>query len=156
MKLKLVIVGKDKNEPIVDASVELWARVGRYFPTELHEVKEEPAKSSTPIARVRAVEAERLQKVIGAQDHVVVLDERGKEHTSLELSQKLGRWANEGRQCVTFVIGGPNGLDPDFVRGAREQWALSRLTLPHRIARLIVAEQLYRACTILRNEPYHK
>jgi 23S rRNA (pseudouridine1915-N3)-methyltransferase len=156
VKLRLVVVGKDKNEPIVDASGEYLARLSRYFPAELVEVKEEPARASTPIARVRAVEAERIQKALGKDDWVIALDEHGKEIGSVDLAKKLERFANEGKQAVSFVIGGPNGLDPDFTKRAREIWSLSKLTLPHRIARLIVCEQLYRAATILRKEPYHK
>lgn len=156
MKLKLVIVGRDKNDPLVEASMEYVGRVERYFPIEVVEVKEEPAKASTPVPRVRALEAERIRKVIGPDELVVALDERGRQHDSVELSNKLVRWANEGHKCITFVIGGPNGHDPEFVQNARESWALSRLTLPHRLARLILAEQLYRACTIMRKEPYHK
>jgi 23S rRNA (pseudouridine1915-N3)-methyltransferase len=156
VKLRVILVGRDKNDPIVEASNEYLARIQRYYPVELVEVKEEPAKSSTPLARVLALEAERLKKSFGANDWIVALDERGKQHSSPELANKLQKWGNEGRQAITFVIGGPNGLDPEFVRRANEQWALSRLTLPHRLARLIVLEQLYRACTILRGEPYHK
>jgi 23S rRNA (pseudouridine1915-N3)-methyltransferase len=155
VKLRLVVVGRDKNDPIVDKAGEFLDRLARYFPLELVEVKEEPARASTPIARVKAVEAERIQKAIGAGDWVIALDERGKEVTSIDLAKKLERFASEGK-TVTFVIGGPNGLDPDFAKRAREVWSLSKLTLPHRIARLIVAEQLYRAATIIRGEPYHK
>lgn len=156
MKLKLVIVGRDKNDPLVEASLEYLKRIERYFPMELVELKEEPAKASMPVPRVKAVEAERIRKALGPDDYLVALDERGKEHTSVELASRLSRYANEGRQTIAFVIGGPNGLDAELVKSAKETWALSRLTLPHRLARLILAEQLYRACTILRNEPYHK
>lgn len=156
MKLRLIAVGKDKNEPIVDAANEYLERVRRHFPVELVEVKEEPARSSTPIARVRAVEAERIERALNRDDWWIALDERGKEIGSIDLAKKLERFSNEGKQSVSFVIGGPNGLDPDFTKRAREIWSLSKLTLPHRIARLIVCEQLYRAVTIMRGEPYHK
>lgn len=156
MKLKLIAVGRDKNEPVCQAASVYLDRLAHYFPAELLEVKEEPARASAPLARVREVEAERIRKVLGADDWVIALDERGKEMSSIDLANRLSRWSGEGKQSVAFVIGGPNGLDPEFVREAKERWSLSKLTLPHRIARLIVAEQLYRACTILRGEPYHK
>ena len=156
MKLRLIVVGKDKNEPILEAANEYLSRLERRLPVELVEVKEEPARASTPIARVREVEAERIEKALGKDDFLIALDERGKEIGSLDLAKKLERFLNEGKQAVSFVIGGPNGLDPNFTKRAREVWSLSKLTLPHRIARLIVCEQLYRASTILRGEPYHK
>lgn len=156
MKLRLIVVGRDRAEPILDAAQVYLERLRRHFPVELVEVKEEPARGSTPIARIRSSEAERLRKALGADDHLVALDERGRALSSVELAERVGRWANEGKQVVSFVIGGPNGLDPGLVASARETWSLSRLTLPHRIARLIFAEQLYRAATILRGEPYHK
>jgi 23S rRNA (pseudouridine1915-N3)-methyltransferase len=156
VKLRVVVVGKDKNEPMCEAAREYVARIARYIPAELVEVKEEPAKASTPLARVRQVEAERLDKALGQGDYLIALDERGKEMTSLELARRIERFANEGRQSIAFVIGGPGGLDPEFVRRAKETWALSKMTLPHRVARLMLAEQLYRACTIMRGEPYHK
>jgi 23S rRNA (pseudouridine1915-N3)-methyltransferase len=157
VRLRLIIVGKDKNEPIIEAANGYCERIGRYFPFDLVEVKEEPAKASTPIARVKALEAERIERALGESDHVIALDERGKEQTSVELANRIKKWANEGRSAIVFVVGGPNGLDPEFIqKRARETWALSRMTLPHRIARLILAEQLYRACTIMRGEPYHK
>lgn len=156
MKLRLLAVGKDKHEPMNQAAAEYVARVAHYYPCELVEVKEEPARASTPVARVRAVEAERLGKAAGEGALLVALDERGKQLSSPELADRLARWAGEGRALVCFAIGGPNGLDPDFVQRAHERWSLSRMTLPHRLARLMLAEQLYRACTIIRGEPYHK
>lgn len=157
MRLRLIIVGKDKNEPIIEAAQVYVERIARYFPIDVVELKEEPAKASTPVARVKQVEAERIEKALADGEHAVALDERGKELTSIDLSNRLKKWANEGRSSVAFIIGGPNGLDQEFVqKRAKETWALSRMTLPHRIARLILAEQLYRACTIMRGEPYHK
>jgi 23S rRNA (pseudouridine1915-N3)-methyltransferase len=156
MKLRLIVVGRDRNEPICDQAAEYIGRIGRYYPAELVELKEEPAKASTPVDRVRKMEAERLRKAIGESDHLVALDEHGKELSSIDIARRIERYGNEGKQAVSFVIGGPNGLDPQFLREAKEIWSLSKMTLPHRIARLILAEQLYRACTIIRGEPYHK
>src|SRR5688572_231578 len=113
MRLKLIIVGKDRGDPLCDAADEYLRRVERYFPTQLVEVKEGPAKSATPVVRIKTTEAERIQKAIGVDDWLIALDEHGKELTSVELANKLGKWANEGKQTITFVIGGPNGLDPE-------------------------------------------
>jgi 23S rRNA (pseudouridine1915-N3)-methyltransferase len=152
----MVVVGRDRRDPLVLVADEYLERIRHYFPIELVEVREEPAKASTPVERVRLLEAERLERALAPGELVIALDERGASLGSVELAEKLGRWAREGLGSVALVIGGPNGLDPAWVARARERWSLSRLTLPHRMARLVLAEQLYRACTILRGEPYHK
>jgi 23S rRNA (pseudouridine1915-N3)-methyltransferase len=86
---------------------------------------------------------------------VVALDERGSEYTSVELARRVERWLHAGRD-VALVIGGADGLSVDAMARAGEKLALSRMTLAHRLARLVLVEQLYRAMTILRGEPYHK
>jgi 23S rRNA (pseudouridine1915-N3)-methyltransferase len=156
VKLRLVVVGRDKRDPLCLAAGEYLERIAHHFPVELVEVKEEPARSSTPVDRVRAAEAERIRRAIGEGAFVIALDERGKELRSTEIADRLRRFSNDGRALVAFAIGGPEGLDPGFQKEANETWSLSKLTLPHRMARLVLAEQLYRACTILRGEPYHR
>lgn len=155
MKLRIVIVGKDRGDPLCAAADEYLGRLQHYHPVALVEVKEEPARASTPVDRVRQLEAERIQKTLAPGDVLIALDERGKQLTSPELAQKLSSWSLEGRSVV-LVIGGPNGLDPQLLASAKERWSLSKMTLPHRLARLVLCEQLYRAATILRGEPYHK
>ena len=156
MKLRLIVIGKDKNDPLCTVADGYLERLSHSFPCTLVELKEEPARASMPVDRVRALEAERIKKALLPGERVIALDERGKEQTSVELSKRLGTWAQEGRSAVALIIGGPNGLDPVLVASADERWALSKLTLPHRLARVLIAEQLYRAATILRGEPYHK
>jgi 23S rRNA (pseudouridine1915-N3)-methyltransferase len=156
MKLRVVAVGRDKRDPLCEAALGFLERVSHTFPAEMVEVREEPARGSTPIDRVKREEAARLKKALGAGDWVIALDPRGKELSSEEIAQRLQRYANEGRQTISFLIGGPLGLDAGLIAEAKERWSLSKLTLPHRLARLVLAEQLYRGCTILRGEPYHK
>ena len=156
MKLVVVIVGRDRSDPIVAASDDYLARLQHYFPAQVVEVKEEPAKKGRAIDVVKRAEAERIAKAIPDGALIVALDERGKAQGSEALAKKLERWRDEGIKHVALVIGGPNGLDAELLRGARERWSLSSLTLPHRIARLVLMEQLYRAGTILRGEPYHR
>jgi 23S rRNA (pseudouridine1915-N3)-methyltransferase len=156
VKLRLIIVGRDRNDPIVQAADEYVERIRRYFPIEVVEVKEEPLRKGTPIDRVKRAEAERIQNALKEGEHLVLLDEHGKQHTSEEVAKRLSTFSRDGIGNIAFVVGGPVGLDPEFLRTAKEKWSLSKMTLPHRIARLILAEQLYRACTILRGEPYHK
>lgn len=154
MKLRIIAIGRDRNDPLAQLASEYVGRISRYYPAELVELKEEPARANTPIDRVRRVEAERIEKALGSE-RLIVLDERGKALTSKDVAGRIERWSMEG-QSVAFVVGGPGGLDRSLMKRADEKWCLSAMTLPHRLARVLIAEQLYRACTILRGEPYHK
>ncbi|MFO0725697.1 MAG: 23S rRNA (pseudouridine(1915)-N(3))-methyltransferase RlmH [Myxococcota bacterium] len=156
MKIQIVVVGKDRGDPLVEAADEYVERLKRAFPATVVEVREEPATRQNPLDRVRSVEAERIQKALADGAYLVALDEGGVEHRSTEIADRLKKLQLEARPVVSFVIGGPNGLDPALLKSAKERWSLSRLTLPHRLARLVLAEQLYRASTILRGEPYHR
>jgi 23S rRNA (pseudouridine1915-N3)-methyltransferase len=105
--------------------------------------------------RARAAEARRILALLSPRDYVVALDEHGAEPTSVELA----RWLEERHAAglaLTFVIGGPDGLDAAVLARAQFRWALSRLTLPHALARVVFAEQLYRAATVLAGHPYHR
>jgi 23S rRNA (pseudouridine1915-N3)-methyltransferase len=106
-------------------------------------------------AAARRAEGERILALLGSRDYVVALDERGAEPTTLELA----RWLEErrmGGQPVTFIIGGPDGLAAEVLERAQYRWALSKLTLPHGLVRVVLAEQLYRAATVLAGHPYHR
>lgn len=156
VRLRVVVVGKDRGDPLLTAADAYLDRVKHYMPVELVEVKEVPLKKGSAVEQVKAEEAKRLEKVLAPDELRVVLDERGQLLSSEELAGRVDRWMQDGLRSVALVIGGPSGLDPAFMRQARERWALSRMTLPHRMARLLLSEQLYRAFTILRGEPYHK
>jgi 23S rRNA (pseudouridine1915-N3)-methyltransferase len=116
-------------------------------------VPEARRHAGTP--RAKEEEAEALLARVGARDHVVALDERGKAYTSVELARRLAAWMEGGRD-VALLVGGPDGLAEAVLARAGERLSLSRLTLAHRLARLVLVEQLYRAFTILRGEPYHR
>ena len=107
-----------------------------------------------PVGRVKADEEKRLLERIG-NDYLVALDERGKSLTTLQLAKWLGERQQDGRN-LTFVIGGPDGLGPNVLLKAALRWSLSALTFPHAMVRVILAEQLYRAHSVLQNHPYHR
>src|SRR5262245_34369156 len=154
MKKPIVAVGK-RQPPWVDAAVTDY--LGRFpsdFEVHLVEVKPE-ARSGQPIERILAAEAQRLQAATGQSTVVVALDERGKDWTTTQLAEHLSAW-RDASERVAFVIGGPDGLDSDFKRAARVQLRLSSMTLPHALARVLLAEQLYRAWSILSHHPYHR
>jgi 23S rRNA (pseudouridine1915-N3)-methyltransferase len=107
-----------------------------------------------PVGRAKADEEKRLLKAIG-DDYLAALDEHGKSLTTLQLSRWLAERQQDGRN-LTFVIGGPDGLGPAILVKAALRWSLSPLTFPHAMVRVILAEQLYRAHSVLQNHPYHR
>jgi len=153
MKVRVLAVGRDRSGLYAPAAAEYAARLGRYVRFELVELPEARKHAGTP--RAKEEEGASLLARIDPREHVVALDERGKEHTSVELARRVEAWLGAGRD-VALVIGGSDGLSPEVLERAGEKVALSRLTLAHRLARVVLLEQLYRAMTILRGEPYHK
>ncbi len=153
MRLRILAVGRDRSGLYQPALEEYAKRIARYARVEVVEVPEARKHAGTP--RAREEEAETLLARLGERERLVALDERGKEHSSVELARRLASWLEGGRD-VALVIGGSDGLAEAVLARAEERLSLSRLTLAHRLARLVLLEQLYRAFTILRGEPYHK
>lgn len=156
MKFRIIVVGKYRNDPLVEAADDYLKRIGRYVSVELVEVKETPRVRSVPDAKVKAEEAQRIRLALQPSERVIALDERGRTLTTLDVSGRLNRWMESAVRSVAFVVGGPSGLDPELLQRADERWSLSPLTLPHRLARVLLLEQIYRGLTILRGAPYHK
>lgn len=152
MKFHIVVVGKPRSGPIAEATSDYERRASRYWPLEVHEVRGEPAHHPDPTLVVRR-EGERLLE--RASGTIVACDERGVGMTSTAFADFLQRLREQAGD-VSFVIGGAFGLD-EAVRGrATRLLSLAPWTLPHELARLVLAEQFYRAGTIIRGEPYHK
>lgn len=146
--MTVLAVGKLKDSWVREGCAEYSQRIQRHLPLEIVEAKDNRALDGHLGGRSARREAGRQR--------VVVLDEQGREPTSQELSSRLAKWMNEGLAGVTFVVGGADGLPAATLARADEKLALSRLTLPHRLARLLLLEQLYRALSIIRGEPYHR
>lgn len=153
MKLRVVSIGKDRSGLYQPAIEEYAGRLSRYVKFELVELPEARRHAGTP--RAKEEEGATLLGAVDARERVIALDERGKEWTSVELARRVQGWLEGGRD-VALVLGGSDGLAAEVLARAEEKLALSRLTLQHRLARLVLVEQLYRAMTILRGEPYHK
>jgi len=156
VKLRLVCVGK-VAEPSLRAGVEEFAaRIGRYLPLMVVELKEEKGGGKKGDPRyLREREGERILEKVPAGAYVVVLDERGDAFTSEEFSALLGRHMVQGTPEMTLIIGGPYGLSEAVRRRADLLLSLSSMTFTHQMARFFLLEQIYRGLTILRNEPYH-
>jgi 23S rRNA (pseudouridine1915-N3)-methyltransferase len=154
MKLHIVAVGTRQPSWAQAVIDDYLGRLPADFAVTVKEVKPEP-RQGQPVERLLLAEAERLRAALPAGAAVVALDERGKDWSTSQLAQELQRWRDEA-QPVAFAIGGPDGLAPSFKRDARLQLRLSSLTLPHALARVLLAEQLYRAWSLLANHPYHR
>lgn len=146
MRLRVVSVGRDRSHLFEPAVQEYVTRLRRHHDLELVELKEQGSREK---------EGELLLEKVSPREVLVCLDERGKLLASPELAERLGRWRDESREVV-FAIGGDEGHGDAVRKRADLVWSLSKLVLPHRLARVVVVEQLYRAFTILRGEPYHK
>lgn len=134
------------------AAEEYTKRLRRYCRLEIVEVREGGGES----AATRLAESTAILKALEGCDVRVLLDERGTALDSIEMSASLDRWANASLPHIGLAIGGASGHDDILRRTCGVSWSLSRLTLPHELARVLLFEQLYRSMTILRGEPYHK
>jgi len=140
----------------VAAGVDAYRkRLPPHIKLELIEIPPGQRSARGPVTAAVEKEAEQLLKRTGRADTVIAMDERGKEWSSVELAEQMRGW-QESASHVAFLIGGPDGLADACRRRAAAVWSLSRLTLPHGLARVVLAEQLYRACTILQGHPYHR
>lgn len=154
MKIIVATVGKVRHPALREAVAEYERRAARYWPLSACEVREERG-ATLPATTVREREGERLLDVARTPCHVVACDVGGAAMTSEAFAEWLHR-RREGAVDVCFVIGGAHGLSPAVIAAASTRLSLAPWTLPHELARLVLAEQLYRAGTIVRREPYHK
>jgi 23S rRNA (pseudouridine1915-N3)-methyltransferase len=155
MKISLWSIGK-AHEAYIKAGVEEFTkRIGRYYPVEWQIIN--PPKNAGLLAPVdlKKKEGALLLSMLKQEDYLVALDEHGKGLTSEKLGELIQQRADTGIRQLIFLIGGAYGIDPEVLKRAQFTWSLSQLTFPHQLVRLILAEQVYRACTIQRNEKYH-
>ena len=153
--MTLAVVGKPRHASLAAAIEDYETRASRYWTFAVHEVKEETARAGTSAALVRQREGERLRARVGAGARLIACTVDGAAHSSEQFAAWLGRERDADRD-IAFAIGGAYGLSDELVAGANATLSLAPWTLPHELARLVLAEQLYRAGSILRGEPYHK
>ena len=159
--MKFLILAVGQRAPAwVSAGFEDYARrMPREMPLHLVEIRLEPRHSASPspaqIERVLTREADRLRAATPADSVTLALDEQGRALSTPGLAQLIATWRTEGRDVV-FMIGGADGLAPQLKRSARLMLSLSAMTLPHQLVRVILAEQLYRAVSLLQGHPYHR
>jgi 23S rRNA (pseudouridine1915-N3)-methyltransferase len=155
MRVRLVAVGTRAPGWVRDACEDYITRLGSRLPVSLTEIGSSPRSGPASARRAVAREGERVLAALRREDYVVALDERGTEFSTRELAAWLKERMQEGED-LAFVIGGPDGLAPEVLARSALRWSLSRLTLPHMLVRVVLAEQLYRAHSLLAGHPYHR
>lgn len=155
--MKLIVAAVSARPPawVVAGWDEYAKRMPRELPLELLEIKPEPRTTGKTAEAMMTLEAARIDARLPAGCRRVALDERGDAPTTRQLAERLAKWMASGDD-VAFIIGGPDGLDPRVRNTAHETMRLSSLTLPHALVRVILAEALYRAASVLDNHPYHR
>ena len=158
MNITILAVGKLKDRFFEEGCQEYARRLARYCAFSVREAADEKAPETLSPAQelqVKEREGKRLLSLLDPRDHVIALTVTGKAYTSEAMAARIGRLRDEGKN-VSFLIGGSLGLSKEAVDRADEELSLSQLTLPHRLARLVLLEQLYRSFKILHHETYHK
>lgn len=155
MTLELIVIGKTDSEEVA-ALVGMYARrVNHYCKFTVTTLPDVRGTRSMTVRQQRTAEGEAILRQLSQGDYVVLLDERGEEMRSVEFALWLQKRLNSGVKRLVLVIGGPYGFSDEVYARADAKLSLSRMTFSHQIVRAIFAEQIYRAFTILRNEPYH-
>ena len=154
MKTLLILVGKTTNKHFVAGINDYVERIGHYMPFSITTIQELKNAKSLSEDQQKEREGELIMKQLQASDTVVLLDEHGSQMRSIEFASWLQKVQNSARRLV-FVIGGPYGFSPALYQRANQKISLSPMTFSHQMVRLVFTEQIYRACTILKGEPYH-
>ena len=154
MKTLLILVGKTNDKHFQAGISDYAERISHYMPFDIVTIPELRNTKSLSEEQQKTAEGELILKQIQTSDTVVLLDEHGKELRSVDFARWLSQKQQTARRLV-FVIGGPYGFSPDVYARANEKLSLSQMTFSHQMVRLIFTEQLYRACTIIKGEPYH-
>jgi 23S rRNA (pseudouridine1915-N3)-methyltransferase len=151
VRVTIAAVGRDRSGPTRDLFEEYCRRCP--WPIRLLEI---PSRTAGTPERRRAEEADRLFSAVPRGAALIALDEDGRALSSRAFSTNVAAWQRQGRNELAFLVGGPDGLDPTLIERADLVLSLGRMTWPHRLVRVLVAEQLYRAATILAGHPYHR
>lgn len=155
MKVFFAVVGKTREKYIREGVNDYTGRIRKYVPFEYVELQGAKLAGARGEEMVREKESAAVLKFLSQKDCVVLLDEHGEPYSSADLALFLQKKMNSGIRSLVFIAGGPYGFGIDVLHKADNRLSLSRMTFSHQMVRLIFLEQLYRAFTILRNEPYH-
>lgn len=155
MRINLICIGKTDDKEIVSLMKYYLPRIPKHWNFELMEIPDvKNAKNLTP-DQLKKEEAKLFQNNIDASDLVIILDEKGKQFTSREFSEKIDFWMGNSVKKIHFLVGGAYGFSEEIYSRANEKISLSKMTFTHQMIRLFFVEQIYRAATILQGKPYH-
>lgn len=155
MKILFLVVGRTVDKRLTSLIDEYAERVKHYIPFDMEVVPELKNTKSLTAEQQKEREGELIRKQLREGDFVVLLDEGGREFRSMEFASYLEKKQSQVARRLVFIVGGPYGFSPDIYKLAREKVSLSKMTFSHQMVRLFFVEQIYRAMTILRGEPYH-
>ena len=155
MKITLAVVGKISGGYLKQGIDDYTNRLSHYLPFNIQYIADAKSTKNLTEAQQKKQESKNILAAIDKSDYVVLLDEHGKEFTSMEFSRYIDKKMTTVSKRLVFVVGGPYGFDEDVYARANEKTSLSKMTFSHEMIRLIFTEQLYRAMTILNGEPYH-
>lgn len=156
MKLRFIWGGSHADKELSEAVERYLQRIRHFFPLEVVEVPPERGRQSQSDVAIMRAQSARLMAAIPDRAHTIVLDERGQSFDSVKFARRLERLTIDSPHGISFVLGGDVGFDDSVRQRADMLLSLSAMTLPHQIARVVLVEQIYRACTLMRNIPYHK
>ena len=155
MKISFWSVGKNNEIYVKEGVEDFTRRISRYFKAEWNIIPMPKNSGILPEMELKKKEGEAIMQLLTKDDYLVALEERGKQLSSEGLAEFIQARANESTKKIIFLIGGAYGIDEQVLKRANFKWSLSQLVFPHQLVRLILSEQVYRACTILKNEKYH-
>jgi len=155
MKIVLLTIGKTREKYVMEGISQFQKRLKHYCFFEIIEIPNIRNAKNLSISELIKKEGKLILKTLQNSDYMLLLDEKGKRSSSIEFSKKLQNWMLSGKKCLVFVVGGSYGFSDEVYKRANEKLSLSKMTFSHQMVRLFFIEQLYRAYTILSNEPYH-
>jgi len=155
LKITLLSIGKPHDSNLKQAIEDFTKRISNYFPVEWLVIAPPKNAGVLSMEDLKKAEGSLITQQLTKDDYLILLDERGKNISSPELANQIQQRGNESTKRIVFVIGGAFGVDETVFKKANYVWSLSKLVFPHMIVRLVLAEQIYRACSIIRNEKYH-
>ena len=155
MVIHFIVVGQKMPKWVLEGYAEYTKRLPKSCSIKLVELPMAIRGKTSSVETNKQQEAKRIEAVIPKGAKIIVLDEHGKQTTTLQFSEKLKDWLGSG-QDIALIVGGPDGLSEEVLQKAEWKWGLSKLTLPHPMVRILVAEQVYRAWSVLQNHPYHR
>jgi 23S rRNA (pseudouridine1915-N3)-methyltransferase len=155
MKIVLITIGKTNEKYLIEGISNYQKRLKHYTNFEMMEIQNIKNSKNLSEAELMKKEGELILKQIENSDHLVLLDDKGKDFTSPKFAQKLQQWMLSGKKRIVFVVGGAYGFSEEIYTRGNEKLSLSKMTFSHQMVRLFFVEQIYRGYTILNNEPYH-